>query len=117
VPRHQHVKLSRILLELKVIVGGYMRGQAITSLAITVFTFGLLTAFHVDDALALAMFAGLTDVIPFIGGYLASAPAIASVSSNGTAALLIVAAAMFLYQEFESRILVPRVYGRTLRLP
>jgi len=24
---------------------------------------------------------------------------------------------MFLYQEFESRILVPRVYGRTLRLP
>jgi predicted PurR-regulated permease PerM len=116
VPRHQHVKLSRILLELKVIVGGYMRGQVITSVAIAVFTFGLLTAFHVDDALALAMFAGLTDVIPFIGGYLASAPAIAAVSGEGTAALLIVAAAMFLYQEFESRILVPRVYGRTLRL-
>ena len=30
--------------------------------------------------------------------------------------MLIVAAAMVLYQEFESRILVPRVYGRTLRL-
>lgn len=116
VPRHQHIKLSRILLEMKVIVGGYMRGQVITSVAIAIFTFGLLTAFHVEDALALAMFAGLTDVIPFIGGYLASAPAIVSVSGQGTAALLIVAAAMFLYQEFESRILVPRVYGRTLRL-
>jgi predicted PurR-regulated permease PerM len=116
VPRHQHIKLSRILLEMKVIVGGYMRGQVITSVAIAIFTFALLTAFHVEDALALAMFAGLTDVIPFIGGYLASAPAIVSVSGQGTAALLIVAAAMFLYQEFESRILVPRVYGRTLRL-
>ncbi|HEX4454585.1 MAG TPA: AI-2E family transporter [Kofleriaceae bacterium] len=116
VPRQYHVKLARILLELKVIVGGYMRGQVITSVAITIFTFGLLTVFKVDDALALAMFAGLTDVIPFVGGYVASAPAIISVSGQGTGALLIVAIAMILYQEFESRILVPRVYGRTLRL-
>ena len=29
---------------------------------------------------------------------------------------MIVAGVMFLYQEFESRILVPRVYGRVLRL-
>jgi len=116
VPRHSHVKLARILLELKTMVGGYMRGQLITSVAITVFTFGLMTAFRVDDALAIAMFAGLTDVIPFIGGYLASAPAILAVSSEGGVAIAIVAVAMFAYQEFESRILVPRVYGRTLRL-
>ncbi len=116
VPRHHHVKLAQIMVGLKKIVGGYMRGQLITSVAIAIFTFALLTAFKVEDALAIAMFAGLTDVIPFIGGYVASAPAIAAVSGKGTASLLIVAAAMFLYQEFESRILVPRVYGRTLRL-
>jgi len=62
------------------------------------------------------MFAGLTDVIPFIGGYLASAPAILAVSGTGSS-MAIVAIAMFAYQEFESRILVPRIYGRTLRLP
>ncbi|MEO8842018.1 MAG: AI-2E family transporter [Kofleriaceae bacterium] len=116
VPRHHHVKLAQIMLGLKQIVGGYMRGQLITSVAITIFTFGLLTAFKVQDALALAMFAGLTDVIPFIGGYVASAPAVFAVSSRGAAPMLIVAAAMMAYQEFESRILVPRVYGRTLRL-
>ncbi len=116
VPRQHHVKLAKILIELKTIVGGYMRGQLITSVAITVFTFGLLSAFKVQDALALAMFAGLTDVIPFIGGYVASAPAIFAVSSQGGGTMAIVAAAMFLYQEFESRILVPRVYGRVLRL-
>lgn len=116
VPRSYHVKLAKILIELKTIVGGYMRGQLITSVAITIFTFGLLTALRVDDALALAMFAGLTDVIPFIGGYVASAPAILSVAPQGTGAMLLVAALMFLYQEFESRILVPRVYGRTLRM-
>ncbi len=116
VPRHHHVKLARILLELETIVGGYMRGQLITSAAISVFTFALLSVFHVTDALALALFAGLTDIIPFVGGYLASAPAIIAVSGMGAGPIAAVAIAMFLYQEFESRILVPRVYGRVLRL-
>jgi putative heme transporter len=116
VSRHHHVKLARILIELKTIVGGYMRGQVITSVAITIFTYLLLAAYKVEDALALAMFAGLTDVIPFIGGYVASAPAVIAVSSQGGGAMALVAALMFLYQEFESRILVPRVYGRVLRL-
>jgi predicted PurR-regulated permease PerM len=117
VPRNYHMKLARILIELKVIVGGYMRGQLITSVAMAVFTFGVLEAFRVDDALALALFAGMTDIIPFVGGYVASLPAIVAVSGSGIAAVLIVTALMFAYQEFESRILVPRVYGKVLRLP
>jgi predicted PurR-regulated permease PerM len=117
VPRNFHVKLAVILRELKLIVGGYMRGQLITSAAIGAFVFVLLTAFGVDDAFALAVFAALTDVIPFVGGYIASAPVILAVSGSGAGAMVGVTALMFAYQEFESRILVPRVYGRVLRLP
>ena len=117
VPRHHHVKLARILLELKSIVGGYMRGQIITSLAIAIFVFTLLTVLGADDALAIALFAGLTDIIPFVGGYVASAPVIVAVASHGRVELIVVTLLMILYQEFESRILVPRVYGRVLRLP
>lgn len=116
VPRHHHIKLARILLELKVIVGGYMRGQLITSVSIGVFVFALLTAFRVDDALAIALFAALTDIIPFVGGYIASAPCIFAVSSYGSGVMIIMTVIMIGYQEFESRILVPRVYGRVLRL-
>jgi predicted PurR-regulated permease PerM len=117
VPRHHHIKLARILIELKVIVGGYMRGQLITSVAMAVFTFGVLSVFRIDDALALALFAGMTDIIPFIGGYVASVPVIVAVAGSGTGAVAIVFVLMFAYQEFESRILVPRVYGKVLRLP
>jgi predicted PurR-regulated permease PerM len=116
VPRRHHIKLARILIELKVIVGGYMRGQLITSGAITVFVFVLLKAFGVENALAIAIFAGLTDVIPFVGGMIASAPVIAAVAGRGPVAMLVVAGVMLVYQEFESRLLVPRVYGRVLRL-
>ena len=117
IPRHYHVKLAKVLLELKVIVGGYMRGQLITSASIAVFVFIVLTAFGADNALALSLFAGLTDIIPFVGGYVASAPVIIAVIPAGTSAVIGVTVLMVLYQEFESRILVPRVYGRTLRLP
>ena len=117
VPRHRHVKLAKILIELGVIVGGYMRGQLITSLAISVFVFILLTVLGADNALAIALFAGLTDIIPFVGGYVASTPVIVAVTPQGATTAIIVAVLMVLYQEFESRILVPRVYGRVLRLP
>ena len=117
VPRGHHVKLARILRELTRIVGGYMRGQLITSLAIAVFVFALLTIRGAENALAIALFAGLTDIIPFVGGYVASTPVIIAVTPQGTSVTLIVVGLMVLYQEFESRILVPRVYGRVLRLP
>jgi putative heme transporter len=117
VPRDHHVKLAKILIELRVIVGGYMRGQVITSLAISVFVFVVLKVLGADNALAIALFAGITDIIPFVGGYVASTPVIVAAAPHGATTALIVAGLMVLYQEFESRILVPRVYGQVLRLP
>ena len=116
VPREYHLRLARILLNLETIVGGYIRGQLITSAAIAVFTFGLLTAFQVPNALALAVFAGLTDVIPFIGGIIAMTPAVLAAIPQGAGVVIPLVIIMIVYQEFESRILVPRVYGRVLRL-
>ncbi|MBA3540480.1 MAG: AI-2E family transporter [Deltaproteobacteria bacterium] len=117
VPRHHHLKLAKILLELKTIVGGYMRGQLITSLSIAVFVFILLTVLGAENALAIALFAGLTDIIPFVGGYIASTPVVVAVTPLGGTVVIIVVVIMVIYQEFESRLLVPRVYGRVLRLP
>lgn len=116
VPRHYHLKLAKILLELEAIVGGYMRGQLITSLSIGAFVFAVLKLLGADNAIALALFAAVTDIIPFVGGYIASAPVVIAVSPQGATTTIIVLGLMIIYQEFESRILVPRVYGRVLRL-
>jgi predicted PurR-regulated permease PerM len=116
VPRDYHMRLARILQNLEAIVGGYMRGQLITSAAIGVFTFLLLVICKVPNALSLALFAALADVIPFIGGLLASAPAVLAALSRGLPVAIVVLVALFVYQEVENRIVVPRVYGRALRL-
>ncbi|MGZ6072220.1 MAG: AI-2E family transporter, partial [Myxococcaceae bacterium] len=117
VPRRYHLRTARVLISLEAIVGGYIRGQVITSVLIAIFTFLLLTVLGVPDALALAAFAGLTDVIPFVGGILATAPAALAALSRGPGVTIAVLVLMVAYQEFESRLLIPRIYGRTLKLP
>ena len=51
------------------------------------------------------------------GVFLAVGPAVAAAASRGLAVVLIVLAAMLLYQEIERRFLVPRIYGNVLKLP
>lgn len=116
VPRRYHVRLARILLELEVIVGGYVRGQLITSAAIGVFVFALAMVFQIRGALPLAVFAALTDVIPFVGGLIATTPVVLAALTRSPTVAAVVLVVMFVYQEFESRILVPRIYGKVLRL-
>ena len=117
VPRSFHVRLSRILLNLETIVGGYLRGQVITSIMMAVFTFAVLSIARVPNAIALAALAGLADVLPYVGAILACGPAVLAAMDRGTPTALAVFVALAVYQEIESRLIVPRIYGRVLRLP
>ena len=117
VPRAYHVRLSRVLINLETIVGGYMRGQVLTSVLMAVFTFAVLTIAGVPDALPLSLFAGVADVLPYVGALLACGPAFIAALSQGTTVAVIVLVVLAAYQEFESRVIVPRVYERVLRLP
>jgi predicted PurR-regulated permease PerM len=117
VPRDHHLRLSRVLLNLETIVGGYIRGQALTSGLMALFAFILLTACSVPSALALAVFAGLADVLPYIGVVLSVGPMALAAATQGLVTAAIVVAVMLAYEELESRFLVPHIYGHTLRLP
>ena len=117
VPRSHHIRLSRVLLNLETIIGVYIRGQLTTSLLMGAFTFILLRACGVPNAMALAVFAGVADILPYIGTFLSIGPAVVATLTRGPAAAMVVLVMMLAYGEFESRILVPRLYGKALRLP
>jgi len=117
VPRRHHIRLSRILLNLQTIVGGYLRGQAITSFCMGVFIFVLLTACGVPNALAVATFGAIADVLPFLGIVLTMVPAVLAALAESQTTAMIVFTLLLAYEEFEGRMLIPFVYGRALRLP
>jgi predicted PurR-regulated permease PerM len=105
------------MLNLETIVGGYIRGQVITSALMAVFVFILLKACGVANALAIAVFAGIADVLPYIGPLLSVGAAVVAALPRGTDVIIIVLVLMLAYETFESRLLIPRIYGRVLRLP
>jgi len=117
VPMSHHIRLSRVMLNLETIVGGYIRGQVITSALIAIFVFCLLTACGVANAFAIAVFAGVADVLPYIGGLLSVGAAAAAALSRSPAVIIVVLVLMLAYEQLESRVIIPRVYGHALRLP
>jgi predicted PurR-regulated permease PerM len=117
VPRTHHIRLSRVMLNLETIVGGYLRGQVFTSVLMAAFVFILLRACGIPGALAIAIFAGAADVLPYTGPLLSVGAASVAALSRGPAIVIMVLVLMFAYEEFESRVIVPRIYGRSLRLP
>jgi putative heme transporter len=117
VPRSHHIRLSRIMLNLQTIVGGYIRGQVITCAMMTVFMFVLLSLCGVPNALAISVFGGIADMLPFIGIFLTMGPAVVAALGVSPVITVVVTVTMLAYEEFESRVLIPVVYGRALRLP
>lgn len=116
-PRHWHLHIQELLPALQRVVGGYIRGQAITSGAIAVFTFVMLTVMRAPNAISLAVLAAVMDLIPFVGAYIVFAIVVLATINISITTAVIAGALMFAYQQFEDRILIPRVYGATLRLP
>lgn len=117
VPRSHHIRLSRILLNLGTIVGGYIRGQLFTCALMGGFIFVLLVGCGVPNALAIAVFGGVMDLLPYLGIFLTMGPAVLAAWGQGPVIAGIVFVLMLAYEELESRVLVPLVYGRALRLP
>lgn len=115
-PRNYHLRTARILLDMETIVGGYVRGQALTSFLIGTFTFITLTIAGVPNAFALAVFAAAADLVPLVGAIIAVIlPTLASLAQGPTIALGVFAA-LFVYNQIENHIIIPRVYGKTMRL-
>jgi predicted PurR-regulated permease PerM len=117
VPRRHHRRLSRVLVKLQSIVGGYIRGQVITSALMAMFMFILLASLGIPNALAIAVFGGIADALPIVGIFLTMIPAVLAALAKSQLTAAIVFALILCYEEFEGRVLIPVVYGRALRLP
>jgi predicted PurR-regulated permease PerM len=117
IPPHRKSDVDEIFQAMTRVVGGFLRGQAITSLAIAIFTFVLLRIVGAPNPLAFAVLAAFADVIPLIGALIATVPPVAATLQESSTKALIVLVGLIAYQQFEDRYLAPRVYGRTLNLP
>jgi predicted PurR-regulated permease PerM len=116
VPRSRRDRVAQTAEEVSRVVLAYMRGQVITSVLCALYVSGVLLLLRVPAALLLGLLAGILDIIPVVGTILLIAlPAlVASTISPGRGLLVLLA--LSLYHVIESYLIVPRVYGKQMRL-
>ena len=97
--------------------GRYMRGQLFLGLVVGSAIFVGLTILDVELSIALAIFAGITELIPIIGPWIGALPALVIVAASGDPEkILWVALLYFLVQQVENNFLVPRIQGHAVDL-
>jgi predicted PurR-regulated permease PerM len=117
IPEERTPDAEHFLRALSRVVGGYVRGQLITSAIIGVFTTAVLLLAGVPNAVAFGVVAAFADIIPLVGAFIAVIPPTIAAFQESPTQALIVLGALLAYQQFEDRYLVPKVYGQTLNLP
>lgn len=116
VPRQHREKMALTVPEVSEVVFGYVRGQLLTSALFALFSGIVLTALGVPAALPLALLAGICDIIPVVGIVIATAPAMLMALTVSPSTAVVVATLYVAYHLLEAYVIVPRVYGKSLRL-
>ncbi len=100
--------------EIETRVGGYVRGQGVMALTIFVADFAIYLVIGLPAALAVALLAGLFEVIPVLGPTLGAIPAVLVAFSYDSSKVVWVIAAGALVQLLENNLLAPRVMHKTV---
>ena len=112
--KDQREHAREILREIELRVGGYVRGQGIMVLTIFVADFVIFLIIGLPAALAVALLAGLFEVIPVLGPTLGAIPAVLVAFSYDSSKVVWVIAAGALVQFLENNLLAPRVMHKTV---
>ncbi len=120
-PSGQKKKVMDIMEDVQHGLGSWARAQLILSFAVFVLVFVLLTfvdlAFSfvdIDYILVLALIAGLTEFIPYLGPILGAVPAVLIAFFHSPLSAVIVIIVYFIVQEIENIVLVPQVMRKAV---
>jgi predicted PurR-regulated permease PerM len=108
-PPERQPKVDIITEEMFQAMGGFVRGAVITAILVGVFTYFGLLIIGVRFPLVLALIAGVFELLPYIGPFLAAIPMfIVALMASPTQALLVLIFFVIL-QQLESYVLVPNI--------
>ncbi len=91
-------------------IGLWMQGQIVLAIIVAVLVFLGLTLLQVENALLLAVLAGMFEIIPLFGPILAAIPAVTvALITSGLTSALIVVGLYIIIQQFENQLIYPLV--------
>lgn len=113
----QRVYIDSKLEAIQQKIGQWARGQVLLGVSIGMLVFVALAILRIPYAATLAVLAGFTEFIPYIGPFIAAVPAVLiAVTEGGFLWALIVAGVYYVVQWCENNLLVPLIMKRAVGL-
>ncbi|GAF12985.1 membrane protein YrrI [Bacillus sp. JCM 19045] len=113
-PAREQEEGNRVLSDLDSALSGYIQGQILVSACVGVLCLIWYLIIGLDYALILALVALFTNVIPFIGPWIGTAPAVVVALFHSPFTALLVIGGVVVIQQIESNVFSPQIMGRQL---
>ena len=117
IAEEQREPAAALLSEVGETVGGYVRGVLLSALAVATLTYLGLLLLGMPAILVLAVLAGVGELIPVLGPFLAAVPAVGLALATEAANPLLVLAFYIGLQQVESNILIPLIMRGQASIP
>lgn len=115
-PVSSRAYIRALIDKIQLRIGYWFRGQLLLSFIIFVAVYIGLSLFHVKYALLLALLAGILEIIPFLGPWLAAIPGVFFAFVDSPMKALWVAVLYLGIQQLENNLVVPKIMGRSTGL-
>lgn len=117
-PRSWKPEVNDLLGQIDQVLGQYIRGQLLVCLTIGVSIALLLTILGVPYAILIGVFAGVIDIIPYVGVALGMIPAfLIALGHKGLLFAILVVVAMEVVHWTEGHFIAPAIIGNSVGLP
>jgi predicted PurR-regulated permease PerM len=116
VPDRHRSKALFVIDSITHVLGGYLRGQLIMAITIGLMVGLGAAAFGLPYALVIGVLAGIFELVPMFGALLGAIPAIVIALFQPFPTVFWVAIYVFIVQQIENHILVPRITGHAVGL-
>ena len=114
VPMERRKRIRAVIDEVEATVGAYLAGQLLLGLLVGAATLVAYLLIGLPYAVALAMLAGLFELVPLVGPVLSAAVALLVALTNDPSKAVWVVVTAVVIQALENYILVPRVVGQSV---
>ncbi len=116
-PPHSHRRVVAILHDVDQVIGGFIRGQIVVAAVVGTLAIVGLVILHVRYAVIIGVWAGIMDVIPYIGPIAGAIPGvIVALIFNGPGAAIGVIVAFTVINQLEAHLLAPRIVSGSVKI-
>ncbi len=115
-PEEYKDNVKSALSEMNKLLGTYVQGLAIVCLFVGILAYIGFSIIGLEYAMLLAMFILVTNIIPFLGPFIGSIPAVIVGLLDSPLTMLLVIIVIVVVQQMESLIISPQVMGRRMAL-